>query len=86
MSALKSIVTFLSGSGGSAAAIATWGWQFALTLGVLAWGGHWLDQHYGTKVVFVLIGLFMGLFGGFYRLFRMVSALPKDKKKKDVLP
>lgn len=59
----------------------TWGWQFALTLGVLAWGGHWLDQKLGTNVLFVLIGLFMGLFGGFFNLFRTVARLPKSKGK-----
>lgn len=59
----------------------TWGWQFALTLGVLAWGGNWLDKKLGTNVLFVLIGIFMGLFGGFFNLFRTVSRLSKSKGK-----
>jgi hypothetical protein len=60
----------------------TWGWQFALTLGFLSWSGHWLDGKFGTKVLFVLAGVFLGLFGGFYNLFRMVSNLPKPGKTK----
>ncbi len=59
----------------------TWGWQFSLTLGFLTWGGHWLDQKLETKFLFVLAGIFMGLFGGFYNLYRIVSQLPKKNKK-----
>lgn len=61
--------------------ILTWGWQFALTLGALAWIGHWLDEKFETNILFILIGIFMGLFGGFYRLFRIVAELPKPGKK-----
>ena len=61
--------------------IMSWGWQFALTLGVLTWGGHWADEQLGTKALFVIIGIFMGLFGGFWRLYKIVEALPKPKKK-----
>lgn len=63
----------------------TWGWQFAITLGFLAWFGHWLDQKFETKFVFVLIGVFVGLIGGFVNLYRMVSRLPKpgSSKKED---
>ncbi|KAB2881080.1 AtpZ/AtpI family protein [bacterium] len=66
----------------------TWGWQFALTLGFLSWFGHWLDEKFETKVLFVLTGVFLGLFGGFYNLYRIVSNLPKPgraKKEKDRL-
>ncbi len=86
MSTLKKMVVLLSGDDGSAASLISWGWQFALTLGVLVWGGHWLDQHYGTRVLFVLIGIMMGLFGGFYRLYRIISSLPQTNKKKDSQP
>jgi hypothetical protein len=60
----------------------TWGTQFALTLGILAWLGHWLDQKLETKVLFVLIGIFMGLFGGFYRLYQIINKLQKPKSGK----
>ncbi|GEM_PF-3029675 len=59
----------------------TWGTQFALTLGILAWLGHWLDQELNTKVLFVLIGIFIGLFGGFYRLFQIINKLQKPVNK-----
>jgi hypothetical protein len=64
----------------------TWGWQFALTLGLLAWFGHWLDGKFDTKVLFVLSGIFLGLTGGFYNLYRMVSNLPKPGKTKKEEP
>jgi hypothetical protein len=60
----------------------TWGWQFAVMLGFFAWGGHWLDQKFETRILFVLIGIFLGLFGGFYHLYRIVSQLPKQNRKK----
>ena len=60
----------------------TWGWQFAATLGLLSWFGHWLDVKFETKVLFVLTGVFIGLIGGFYNLYRMVSSLPKTGKAK----
>jgi hypothetical protein len=62
------------------APILTWGWQFLLTLLVFVWGGHWLDQKWGTGVTFVLIGIFMGLFGGFYKLIRIVKDMSKSTK------
>jgi len=66
----------------------SWGWQFALTLGFLSWFGHWLDEKFETRVLFVLTGVFLGLFGGFYNLYRIVSNLPKPgrtKKEEDRL-
>jgi len=62
--------------------ILTWGWQFLLTLLVFVWGGRWLDQRWDTGVTFVLIGIFMGLFGGFYKLVRIVQDMAKEDKKK----
>ncbi len=61
--------------------ILSWGWQFLLTLLVFVWGGRWLDERWDTGVTFVLTGIFMGLFGGFYRLIRIVQALSDDQKK-----
>ncbi len=69
------------GTESGAGAFMTWGWQFALTLGLLAWSGHWMDERYETRVLFTLVGIFVGLFGGFYNLFRIVSQLPKPEKK-----
>ena len=61
----------------------TWGWQFAITLGLLTWGGYWLDKELETKVLFTLIGIFMGLIGGFVRLYKLISRLPKSKYMKE---
>jgi len=59
----------------------SWGWQFALTLGILVWAGHWADEKLETKALFVILGVFIGLFGGFWRLYRIIDALPKPKKR-----
>ncbi len=62
--------------------ILTWGWQFLLTLLVFVWGGRWLDEKWETGVTFVLIGIFMGLFGGFYKLIQIVKEMDAAGKKK----
>ena len=48
-------------------------------MGLLTWGGYWLDKELETKALFTIVGIFMGLTGGFIRLFRLISHLPKSK-------
>lgn len=31
-------------------------------------GGRWLDQHWGTQPIFLIIGLFIGLAAGIYSM------------------
>lgn len=59
-----------------------WSWQFALTLGILTVLGHWLDGQLGTGALCIVIGILMGLFGGFYRLYVLVKNLPPTQVKK----
>ncbi len=42
----------------------------AIVLGTL--GGAWLDRTLGSAPVFVLLGLALGLAGGFYGTYRMI--------------
>lgn len=43
-----------------------------------AWLGKWLDQMWGTKPTFVLIGFFLGMTLGFVSAFFTLKALIKD--------
>lgn len=52
------------------------GWEFALAVGLLTWGGIWLDGRLGTWVLFTLLGLGLG-FGVGLRL--LYSELYGDK-------
>lgn len=83
---LKKLVHLLSGQEGTLSGLVSWGWQFALTLGVLVWLGHWLDVHYHTKPLWVLVCIFIGLFGGFYRFYRIVATLPRKSKHNQEQP
>jgi len=48
------------------------GVQFAATVGVLAWGGHWLDQRWHTSPLFLLVGVAAGFTGSIVSLIRQV--------------
>lgn len=37
------------------------GFSIAIPLGFFFWGGLQLDEHWGTKPLFMLLGLFLGL-------------------------
>lgn len=49
-------------------------------------GGHWLDRRYGTGRLWLLVGLFVGLFYGFYETWKAVRALDKAGEGKGRLP
>jgi len=40
-------------------------------------GGHWLDRRYGTGRIWLIVGLFAGLFYGFYETWKAVRALDR---------
>jgi F0F1-type ATP synthase assembly protein I len=48
------------------------GLQFAASVGLLAWGGHWLDGRLGTTPWFLITGAFLGFAGGFLAIVRAV--------------
>jgi ATP synthase protein I len=59
------------------------GWYVGLSIlaGVLA--GLWLDDKFGTKPLFVMLGLFLGIVIAFYGVYRMLSLLIGNKKNKE---
>ncbi len=59
----------------------TIGLEFAAIVGILGWLGHRLDAWLlgpDAFPVFLLVGIFAGLFGGIYRMNRMLSG-PRRK-------
>ena len=53
------------------------GVTFALSIGGLAFLGHWLDRRWGTEPWMTLLGAVLGMVLGFVNLFRVV--LPPRK-------
>jgi F0F1-type ATP synthase assembly protein I len=49
------------------------GLELGLVVVVLALGGWWLDKKFGTSPWLLLIGCFVGIVGGLYRLIRSAS-------------
>ena len=65
-----------AGSGGalSGAEFAGIGLQFALTIFVFSFAGVWLDRRLGTSPWFLIICVFAGAAGGFFSMFRKITA------------
>ena len=49
-----------------------------IVLGAAA--GHWLDEKFGTGIIFFLILLFTGIAGGFYGAYNQITSVIKWKK------
>jgi F0F1-type ATP synthase assembly protein I len=65
-----------AGGGGalSGAEFAGIGLQFALTIFVFSFAGVWLDRRLGTSPWFLIICVFAGAAGGFFSMFRKITA------------
>jgi F0F1-type ATP synthase assembly protein I len=48
------------------------GVQFAASVGLLAWGGHWLDSRWGTSPWMLLVGACLGFVGSIIAILRSV--------------
>ncbi len=48
------------------------GLQFAASVGLAAWGGHWLDGRWGTHPWLLISGAFLGFFGSMIAIVRSV--------------
>ena len=48
------------------------GLQFAASVGLGAWGGHWLDGRLGTNPWLLITGAFLGFFGSILAIVRSV--------------
>ena len=59
------------------------GWFIGISilLGVL--GGLWLDNKFGTKPLFVIAGLVIGLIVAGYGVYQMLLPLIKDKNNRE---
>jgi ATP synthase protein I len=59
------------------------GWFIGISilLGVLA--GLWLDSKFGTRPLFVIAGLILGVIVAFYGVYRMLLPLLSSKKNKE---
>lgn len=61
------------------------GWYFGACVIVGVVGGYFLDKWLGTKPIFILIGMILGVVAGFYGMFKMLlplykaSGIQKDK-------
>ena len=70
---------YIPTSNQSGGAIATAGIELGMIFVVLALGGWWLDRRLGTSPVLLLIGCFVAIVGGLYRLIRR-STMDRPKK------
>lgn len=59
-------------SGGSQRALGA-GLTLAVSVGLFAYGGLWLDARLGSKPVFVLVGVLLGTVGGILHLIRVLA-------------
>ncbi len=71
-------------SGSSSRAVGA-GLTLAVSVGLFAFGGLWLDSHFGTKPLFLLVCVLCGIVGGILHLIRVLAPelwpfgrLPKD--------
>lgn len=71
------------GSSVSGAEFAGIGVQFALTILVFVFAGVWLDRRFGTSPWLLLLCVSAGAGGGFYSMYRRVTAAARDAKHKD---
>lgn len=71
------------GSAVSGAEFATIGVQFALTILAFVFAGIWLDRRLGTSPWLLLICVFAGAGGGFFSMYRRVTAPQRDAKHKN---
>jgi F0F1-type ATP synthase assembly protein I len=53
------------------------GLQFALGIVLFLFLGRWADKHFGTGSLFLILGVFIGGAGGFYSMYRRISAAQK---------
>ncbi|HVZ76913.1 MAG TPA: AtpZ/AtpI family protein [Gemmatimonadaceae bacterium] len=57
------------------------GMQFGLTIVVFVFGGVWLDRHLGTSPWFTIGCTFAGAAGGFYSMYRRVTAAQREQER-----
>lgn len=56
------------------------GSSLAVTVLICVWGGHWLDERYGTEPRYVLIGAVLGMLAAFYHFYKMYKVMTGGKR------
>lgn len=46
---------------------------FAVAVALFAWAGHWLDGRADSSPLFLIVGVVLGLFGGFVHLVKVLA-------------
>lgn len=64
---------YLPGKNAGGGEMATAGLELGMIFAVLALGGWWLDRKAGTSPLFLLLGCFVAIVGGLYRLIKRSS-------------
>jgi len=59
------------------------GWFVGVSILLGVWGGHWLDEKFGTSPILVIVGLILGLVVAFYGVYRMLLPLMRNKRDKE---
>ena len=62
------------------------GVQFVAAILVFLFLGKWLDGRLGTTPVFLLLGTFIGAAGGFYSMYRKVTAAARQSMRESTKP
>jgi len=70
---LKSSAKGLSGSD-----FAGLGIQFAAAILIFVFAGQWLDKRFNGNGLFTIAGAFVGAVGGFYHMYRRISAAQRQ--------
>jgi F0F1-type ATP synthase assembly protein I len=60
------------------------GTQLAVTITLLTLLGKFLDDHFLTKPLFILIGAFLGASAGLYNFIKSILTLDKNHKTKKI--
>lgn len=68
-------------TGFSASDFAGVGIEFAVAILVFLFAGRWVDARLGTAPIFLIAGTFIGAAGGFYSMWRKVSAATRKEGK-----
>ncbi len=62
------------------------GVQFVAAILVFLFLGRWVDGRLGTAPVFLLLGTFVGAAGGFYSMYRKVTAATRESMRESTRP
>ncbi|MFT5049132.1 MAG: ATP synthase protein I [Chlamydiales bacterium] len=62
------------------------GMQFALTIVLMAFAGHWLDRRLGTLPLFLILGVLLGFLGGTISMIKRVSPTERSQPDDTVQP